>query len=324
MRELKSVGESRRNEDAWTRVMTVVDGEVVCGEMLVERRVTVRLEPPVRETMTIESVVSDGEISEFTRYAEELLSVHYKRREQRRMAFIRKNIDTMRDKILPLWFEREAVSALYYAEIEDVHKSLRRKLRNGDKTQREYNELYNGVKIDSRAEYHRDLRWYDNELNRELMALRVEDGFHIDIFDAREIFGQSVWEDCLQVRHLTGDARQTIIMQIARGFRCFNRLYNIEPKSFNVDDILANYDTISVIGFGDIVLAAALRKGDDVVTIMARDNVQGRLALRHLVSDELLARLLPKRVYNAVTREEQNPIAEVRFSRPRRYSRCVQ
>lgn len=324
MRELKSVGESRRNEDAWTRVMTVVDGEVVCGEMLVERRVTVRLESPVRETMTIESVVPDGEISEFTRYAEELLRVHYKRREQRRMAFIRKNIDTMRDKILPLWFEREAVSALYYAEIEDVHKSLRRKLRNGDKTQREYNELYNGVKMDSRAEYHRDLRWYDNELNRELMALRVEDGFHIDIFDAREIFGQSVWEDCLQVRHLTGDARQTIIMQIARGFRCFNRLYNIEPKSFNVDDILANYDTISVIGFGDIVLAAALRKGDDVVAVMARDNVQGRLALQHLVGDELLARLLPKRLYNAVTRKEQNPIAEVRFSRPRRYFRCVQ
>lgn len=78
--------------------------------------------------------------------------------------------------------------------------------------------------------------------------------------------------------------------------------------------MLAEYDTISVAGFGDIVLAAALKKGDEICAVMAIDNVQGRRALRHLVGAERLGELLPKRAYNAVMREERFDLDEVRYN----------
>ena len=65
-----------------------------------------------------------------------------------------------------------------------------------------------------------------------------------------------------------------------------------------------DYDTITVAGFGDIILAAALKKAGEVVAVMAIDDVQGRRALRHLVGVDKLAEVLPKRAYNAVTRDE--------------------
>ena len=60
-----------------------------------------------------------------------------------------------------------------------------------------------------------------------------------------------------------------------------------------------------VKNFGDIILAAALKKAGKVVAVMTIDDVQGRRALRHLVGAEKLAELLPKRAYNAVMRDER-------------------
>ena len=73
----------------------------------------------------------------------------------------------------------------------------------------------------------------------------------------------------------------------------------------------AECDTISVAGFGGVLLAAALKKEGEVTAVMAIDDVQGRRALCQLVGREKLAEVLPKRAYNAVVREESFMLGDV-------------
>ena len=62
---------------------------------------------------------------------------------------------------------------------------------------------------------------------------------------------------------------------------------------------------VETIGFDGIIVAVALRRNNEVVAVGAIDDVRGRKALRALVGNERLAEILPKRVYQAVTRNEQ-------------------
>ena len=82
-------------------------------------------------------------------------------------------------------------------------------------------------------------------------------------------------------------------------FRDFAFLYDMPLPEFESGDIVEG------IGFGRVMLAAALRRNNEVVAVGAIDDVRGRKALRALVGNERLAEILPKRVYQAVTRHEQ-------------------
>ena len=64
-----------------------------------------------------------------------------------------------------------------------------------------------------------------------------------------------------------------------------------------------NYDSITTAGFGNIILAAVLRKEGEICAVMAINDNQGRRALCHLVGEERLNEILPKRVSNAIIRE---------------------
>ena len=93
----------------------------------------------------------------------------------------------------------------------------------------------------------------------------------------------------------------------------FNSLYSLEPHNPTTQDILGNYDAIITAGFGDIILAAALKKGDGIGAVMAIDDEQGRRALRHLVGEKRLATMLPKRVFNAITRHETPELKDISY-----------
>jgi hypothetical protein len=69
------------------------------------------------------------------------------------------------------------------------------------------------------------------------------------------------------------------------------------PK-FEIDDV------VETIGFGGEIIAVTLRRNNYVVGVGAIDDVRGRRALRVLVGDNRLVELLPRKVYNAVTRQE--------------------
>ena len=69
------------------------------------------------------------------------------------------------------------------------------------------------------------------------------------------------------------------------------------PK-FEIDDV------VETIGFGGEIIAVALRRNNYVVGVGAIDDVRGRRALRALVGDNRLVEILPKKVYNAITRQE--------------------
>ena len=104
------------------------------------------------------------------------------------------------------------------------------------------------------------------------------------------------------------------IATIQRGFRNFSSLYDLDYQLNTMAQMHTECDTISVVGFGDIILAAAMKKAGKTVAVMAIDDVQGRMALRHLVGAERLAEILPKRVYNAVMREEIFVLGEAKFT----------
>ena len=140
--------------------------------------------------------------------------------------------------------------------------------------------------------------------------LDVEEGFRLSQHDLRDISGRNAWEQALQIRDVEFGAPTSTLVTIQRGFRNFNSLYGFAPEHLTMAHLRAECDTITVAGFGDIILAAALKKAGKVVAVMAIDDVQGRRALRHLVGAERLAEVLPKRAYNAVMRDERLFLAD--------------
>ena len=135
--------------------------------------------------------------------------------------------------------------------------------------------------------------------------LDIEKGFRLSQHDLRDIFGRKAWEESLQIRELDKNTKSSTLHIIARGLENFNRLYNLAPQNVRWEEKRNDYDTITVAGFGDIILAAALKKDGKICDVMAIDNVQGRRALRHLVGAEQLSAVLPKRAYNAIMRDER-------------------
>ena len=300
----KSISTKRIGE-GWRKLKVERGGTHLEGAFKTKQQIIVELTFPFIETITIETSEPFADSADLASFAEELALVVDHRRKVRRKQKLVENKELLRTKILPLWFEREAFIARNRAEKEDIRKHAKRELNAGKMELNEYNDLVRALRgrcndddfIDGLAEYNR-------RLTITLGALDVEKGFRLSQHDLRDVLGRNAWEQVLQIRTLDKDATNSVLHTVARGFENFNHLYNLEPKRINLSQMRNDYDTITVVGFGDIILAATLKKAGEVVAVMAIDDVQGRRALRHLVGADKLAEVLPKRAYNAVIRDE--------------------
>ena len=306
---------TRRLGDGWRKLEVERGGSRLKGAFKTKQQITVELTYPYIETITIETSSPLCDESDLSHLAEELaLLIDYRHRARRKQK-IRDNEATFRTKILPLWFEREVFIARNNAEKEDIRKQARRELNAGKMELKEYNDLVRALRgrcddddfIDGLTDYNR-------RLNLELQSLNVESDFYLSQRDLKEIFGEESWDEALQIRELECETLTSTIATIQRGFRNFSSLYGLDYQLNTMAQMRAECDTISVAGFGDVLLAAALKKEGEVTAVMAIDDVQGRRALCQLVGREKLAEVLPKRAYNAVVRDEQFVLADVEFS----------
>lgn len=297
---------TKRIGDGWHKLKVERGGTHLEGAFKTKQQITVELTFPFIETITIETTEPFANSDDLTSFTEELALVVEHRRKVRRKQKLVDNKELLCTKILPLWFEREAFIARNRAEKEDIRKQARRDLNAGKMEPNEYNDLVRALQgrcddddfIDGLADYNRRLTFALGDLD-------VEEGFRLSQHDLRDISGRNAWEQALQIRDVEFGTPTSTLVTIQRGFRNFNSLYGFAPEHLTMAHLRAECDTITVAGFGDIILAAALKKAGKVVAVMAIDDVQGRRALRHLVGAERLAEVLPKRAYNAVMRDER-------------------
>ena len=300
----KSISTKRIGE-GWRKLKVERGGTHLEGVFKTKQQIIVELTFPFIETITIETTEPFADSDDLASFAEQLALVVDHRRKVRRKQKLMDNKELLRTKILPLWFEREAFIARNRAEKEDIRKHAKRELNAGKMELNEYNDLVRALRgrcddddfIDELANYNRRLTF-------ALGALDVEKGFRLSQHDLRDIFGRDCWGQSLQIREVECGELNSSLVTIQRGFQNFSSLYGLDYQLSTMTQVHAECDTISVAGFGDIVLAAALKKAGEVVAVMAIDDVQGRRALRHLVGAEKLAEVLPKRAYNAVMRDE--------------------
>lgn len=297
---------TKRIGEGWRKLKVKRGGTHLEGAFKTKQQITVELTFPFIETITIETTEPFADSDDLAGFAEELALVVEHRRKVRRKQKLVDNKELLCTKILPLWFEREAFIARNRAEKEDIRKQAKRELNAGKMELKEYNDLVRALRgrcddddfIDGLADYNR-------RLTIALGALDVEKGFRLSQHDLREIFGRDCWGQSLQIRDVESETLTGAIATIQRGFRNFSSLYGLDYQLKTMAQLRAECDTISVAGFEDVILAAALKKEGEVVAVMAIDDVQGRRALRHLVGAEKLAEVLPKRAYNAVMRDER-------------------
>ena len=303
---------TKRIGEGWRKFKVERGGTHLEGAFKTNQQITVELTFPFIETITIETAEPFADSDDLASFAEELALVVEHRRKVRHKQKLVDNKELLCTKILPLWFEREAFIARNNAEKEDIRKHAKRELNAGKMELKEYNDLVRALRgrcddddfIDGLADYNR-------RLTIALGALDVEKGFRLSQHDLRDISGRNAWEQSLQIRDVECETLTSTIATIQRGFRNFSSLYGLDYQLNTMAQLCAECDTISVAGFGDVILAAALKKEDEVVAVMAIDDVQGRRALRHLVGAEKLAEVLPKRAYNAVMREESFMLGDV-------------
>ena len=197
-------------------------------------------------------------------------------------------------KLLPMWFEYDARVAHADAVERMKRRQIVRKARKGKISAKEINKSleYTRREID----LYRQLITNEHTriVNRELRNCGLQN-LEFNYGDAFRLFGNDIWERLLERTEHTADV-------IDDGLKCifedFTFLYNMELPEFEEGDIVES------IGFGDVIIAVALRRNNYVVGVGAIDDVRGRRALRALVGEEQLAEILPKKVYNAVTRRE--------------------
>ena len=206
---------------------------------------------------------------------------------------------------MPLWLEREAFCAEERANVENLRKESKRKLAAGLRDIKSHNALVIALKGATKDdEYNATLNYYNRRIDRELEKIGASEGFNLSRYDLNELFDRKWWENSLQINEYHDKNRLDVLSKVKREMEYFNSLYSLETHNPTTEDILGNYDAIVTAGFGDIILAAALKKGDGIGAVMAIDDEQGRRALRHLVGEKRLATMLPKRVFNAITRHE--------------------
>ena len=197
-------------------------------------------------------------------------------------------------RLLPIWFEYDARVGYVDAVERMERRRVVRKARKGEISVKEINKSLENARRE--ADSHRQFTTHKHTLrvNRELRNYGLK-SLEFGYGDACRLYGDDIWERLLERTEHTADV-------IDDGLKClfedFAFLYNMDLPKFEIDDV------VETIGFGGEIIAVALRRNNYVVGVGAIDDVRGRRALRALVGDNRLVDLLPKKVYNAITRQE--------------------
>ena len=197
-------------------------------------------------------------------------------------------------RLLPIWFEYDARVGCADAVERMERRRVVRKARKGTISAKEINRSleYTRREID----LCRQLTTHEHtcRVNRELRNCGLQN-LEFNYGDACRLYGDDIWERLLKRTEHIADV-------IDDGLKCFFEdfafLYNMDLPKFEIDDV------VETIGFGGEIIAVALRRNNYVVGVGAIDDVRGRRALRALVGDNRLVELLPRKVYNAITRQE--------------------
>ena len=212
-------------------------------------------------------------------------------------------------RLLPIWFEYDARIGFVDAVERMERRRVVRKARKGTISAKEINRSleYTRREID----LCRQLITHEHTriVNRELRNCGLQN-LEFNYGDACRLYGNDIWERLLERAEHTADV-------INDGLKClfedFAFLYNMRLPKFEIDDV------VETIGFGGEIMAVALRRNNYVVGVGAIDDVRGRRALRALAGDNRLVEILPKKVYNAITRQEPFYIrGSLNYRRPNR------
>ena len=300
--QTKRVRTAGANNNGWREIAVETHRKAIEGRYKTKHQVTIELTAPYTDTITIESSEPFTDVELFAK--EMLIAAEYRHR-ARCKQLIFNNREVLRNTIVPLWLEREAFTARYKAGVESRRKESKRKLCAGIRDLKTHNNLIRSLKNATDDEdYTETLNDYTQRIKRELQKIEAPKDFHMSRYDLNELFNRGWWENFLQINEYHDKHRRNVVGEVRQDLERFNRMYNIEPYTPDVNQMLENYDTITTAGFSDIILAAMLKHGDEICAVMAIDNEQGRRALRHLAGERELARILPKRIYNAITRNE--------------------
>lgn len=212
-------------------------------------------------------------------------------------------------RLLPIWFEYDARIGFVDAVERMERRRVVRKARKGTISAKEINRSleYTRREID----LCRQLITHEHTriVNRELRNCGLQN-LEFNYGDACRLYGNDIWERLLERAEHTADV-------IDDGLKClfedFAFLYNMCLPKLEIDDV------VETIGFGGEIIAVAIRRNNYVVSVGAIDDVRGRRALRALAGDNRLVEILPKKVYNAITRQEPFYIrGSLNYRRPNR------
>jgi hypothetical protein len=197
-------------------------------------------------------------------------------------------------RLLPIWFEYDARVGCADADERMERRRVVRKARKGEISAKEINRSLENVSRITDSHRRSTTHEHTRRVNRELSNCGLQN-LEFNYGDACRLYGDDIWERLLERTEHTADV-------IDDGLKClfedFAFLYNMDLPKFEIDDV------VETIGFGGEIIAVALRRNNYVVGVGAIDDVRGRRALRALVGDNCLVELLPKKVYNAITRQE--------------------
>ena len=218
-------------------------------------------------------------------------------KERGRERYLQRN-KTKIAEVLPIWFANDAQIGFFDASERKARRDYARQAQQGEISANDINKHL--APIRAMMEMNREATMHQHEQEIDI-ALRIRDlrDLEFNYNDACQLFGEGIWLQSLERRVCKAkDDSKTNEVAINR-FRDFASLYNMPLPEFE------SWDIVEGIGFGRVMLAVALRRNNEVVAVGAIDDVRGRKALRALVGNERLAEILPKRVYQAVTRHEQ-------------------
>ncbi|MBR2026359.1 MAG: hypothetical protein IKA07_04400 [Alistipes sp.] len=218
-------------------------------------------------------------------------------KERSRERYLQRN-KTKIAEVLPIWFANDAQIGLFNASERKARRDYTRQAQRGEISVNEINKHLAPIRAMMELNREATMRKHEQEVD---IALRLRDlrDLEFNYNDACQLFGEDIWVLSLERRVCqAGDISKMNEVAINR-FNDFAFLYNMPLPEFESGDILEG------IGFGIVMLATALRRNNEVVAVGAIDDVRGRKALRALVGNKRLAEILPKRVYQAVTRHEQ-------------------
>ena len=217
-------------------------------------------------------------------------------KERSRKRYLQRNKAKIAE-LLPIWFGNDAQIGFFDASERKARRDYVRQAKRGEITANDINKHLAPVRTMMELNRKAIMREHEQEIDvaRSLRDLRAVDW---NYNDAGQLFGKGIWEQSLQRRECKAEDNSKMNEVAINRFRDFALLYNIPIPEVKDGDIL------EVIGFGKVMLAAALRRNNEVMAVGALDDVRGRRALRALVGNERLVEILPKKVYNAITRQE--------------------